>query len=214
MRALALLMTTAGLALAGCNTMTNDAAMNAPMAPAMADPSNPMMASGYVPMAASSDQFEIQSSQLALQMSANTAVKNFANMMIAHHQQTTAALIAATQSAGLPPPPPAMLPKEQQMLDQLRAAGSGQAFDDAYKAMQIQGHQAALELNQGYASGGDVPALRQAAASAVPIIQQHLAAAQALNTTAPMMSPGGMGTMPMNGQTAPATAPVRSGERG
>lgn len=218
MRALAILMTTAGLALAGCNTMTRDDGMapDGPMAPggAMAgDPSNPLTAAGFVPMAASSDQFEIQSSQLALQASANQSIKNYANMMIAHHGQTTAALTAATQSAGLPPPPPMMLPREQQMLDQLRAAGTGQAFDDAYKAMQIQGHQAALQLNQGYASGGDVPALRQAAA-AVPIIQQHLTAAQALNTTAPTMSPGAMGGMPMNGQTAPAPAPVRSGERG
>jgi len=212
MRALALLMTTAGLALAGCNTMTDNAAM-APAAP-MADTSNSMMASGFVPMAASSDQFEIQSSQLALQMSANSALKNYADMMIAHHQQTSAALAAAAQGAGLPPPPTTMLPHEQQMMDQLRAAGSGQAFDDAYKAMQIQGHQAALLLNQGYASGGDVPALRQAAGAAVPVIQQHLAAAQALNTTSPMMSPGGMSGMPMNGQSAPPAAPIRSGERG
>lgn len=211
MRALILILA-AGSALAGCNTMANDPMAPAgPMAPggAMAgDPSNPLTAAGYVPMAASSDQFEIQSSQLAQQMSANSAVKAFANMMIAHHQQTTATLTSAAQSAGLPPPPPTMLPREQQMLDQLRAAGSGQAFDDAYKALQIQGHQAALQLHQGYAQGGDVPALRQAAASAVPIVQQHLTAAQNLSVAAPMMSPGAAGTMPMN------SAPVRSGERG
>jgi putative membrane protein len=207
-------MMTAGLALAGCNTMNGDDSMApaGPMAPggAMAgDPSNPLMASGYVPMAASGDQFEIQASQLALTASANTPLKNYANMMIAAHQQTLAALAAATQSAGLPPPPMMLLPQQQQMLDQLRAAGSGQAFDDAYKAMQIQAHQAALQLNQNYAASGDVPALRQNAATAVPLIQQHLAEAQALNTTAPVMSP--MGAAPM----APATTTTtRPGERG
>lgn len=213
MRAFALLLA-AGVSLSAC-TMNNEGDMGpvprvAPPAAMTGDPSNPMTAAGYVPMAASSDRLEIQSSQLALQASTNQAVRSFANMMIAHHQSTSAALASAAASAGLPPPPMALLPMHQQMLDQLRSAGTGQAFDNAYKAMQIQSHQAALQLHQGYASGGDVPALRQAAASAVPIVQQHLTAAQNLNVMGAMMSPG----MPMNGQPAPATAPVRSGERG
>ena len=216
MRALALLLT-AGVALAGCNTTPSDDAALAPADTAMApggamagDPANPMTAAGYVPMAASSDQFEIQSSQLALQASQNPAVRSYANMMIAHHQATTANLTAAAQSAGLPPPPPTMMPMHQQMVDQLRAAGSGAAFDAAYKAAQIQGHQQALQLHQGYASGGDVPALRQVAGAAVPIVQQHLTSAQSLNTDM-----GAMGGMPMGEQPAgSSTAPVRAGERG
>jgi putative membrane protein len=221
MRAFALLLT-AGVALAGCNTTpTDDAAMapaDAAMGPggAMAgDPANPMTAAGYVPMAASSDQFEIQSSQLALQASQNPAVRSYANMMIAHHQATTATLTSVAQSAGLPPPPPTMMPKEQQMIDQLRAAGTGAAFDAAYKNAQIMGHQSALQLHQGYASGGDVPALRQAAASAVPIVQQHLTSAQSLNTDMGAMGGmNGMGQQPADGSAPSSTAPVRAGERG
>ena len=99
MRALAVLLA-ASCALAGCSTNT----MREDMAPAgamAAEPNNPMMAPGYTVMAASSDQFEIQSSQLALQASQNQAVRNFANLMIAHHQATTQNLTAAAASAGL-----------------------------------------------------------------------------------------------------------------
>ncbi|MCW3796621.1 DUF4142 domain-containing protein [Sphingomonas sp. BN140010] len=210
MRALAVLLA-ASCALAACstNSATEDTAPAGAMA---ADPNNPLMAPGYVAMSASSDQFEIQSSQLALQASQNQAVRNFANLMIAHHQATTQNLTAAAASAGLPPPPPTLMPQHQQMLDQLRAAGTGMAFDQAYKQAQIMSHQQALELQTNYANGGDVPALKQVAASTAPIVQQHLGAAQALNTDM-----GGMGAMQpgmdQSGQ-APATAPVRSGERG
>jgi putative membrane protein len=69
----------------------------------------------------------------------------------------------------------------QQMLDQLRAAGTGANFDAAYKQAQIMSHQSALELQTNYASGGDVSALRQVAGATAPVVQQHLGAAQNLN---------------------------------
>ena len=206
MRAVALTLL-ASCALAACTT--NTAPVDAgPPAVVAGDPSNPLSAAGYSAMAASSDQFEIQSSQLALQASQNPAVQSFARLMIAHHQATTANLTAAAQSAGLPPPPPVLMPREQALLDQVRAAGSGPAFDQAYKTAQIAGHESALQLHSGYANGGDVPALRQVAASAVPIVQQHLTTAQNLNVT-------GLQPLPAEAQPQPTdTAPVRSGERG
>jgi putative membrane protein len=153
----------------------------------------------YMQMAASSDQFEIQSGQLASQMSQNQAVRSFGNLLVAHHTHTTQQLAAAAQAAGLAPPPPAMLPNHQAMLDQLRAAGPN--FDTAFRDVQVQAHQEALTLHQNYASGGDNPALRNVAGAAVPIIQQHLTAAQALNVAPPAPPP-----------LPPAT--VQPGERG
>jgi putative membrane protein len=206
----------ATVALGAC-AMNNDMANGGPPAGAMAgDPSNPMMAAGNVPMAASSDQFEIQSGQMALQMSQNPAIRQFAQMLIQDHQQTTASLMAAAQSAGLPPPPPTLLPQHQALLDQLRGA-SGPNFDVAFRDAQVQAHQQALQLHQGYASGGDVPALRQVAATAVPVIQNHLNMAQQLQVG----MAGGAGMAPMQGMApdqgqpapAPAPAPAR-GERG
>jgi putative membrane protein len=100
MRKLAILFGGAAL-LAAC-------AHNAPPPPATAvavDPNNPLFAPGYMAMAGSSDQFEIQSGQLALQMSQNSGVRNIANMMIADHTRSTQIVIAAAQSAGINPPP-------------------------------------------------------------------------------------------------------------
>lgn len=203
MKKLAILLA-ATTALSACAT-NEDTAATEPMAPAAAavDPNSPLAAPNYMMMAASSDQFEIQSSQMALQMSQNPAVQSFARLLIAHHQATSQNLMTAAQSAGLTPPPPALQPMHQQMLQQLQAAGPN--FDAAFRDIQIQAHQQALELHQGYANGGDVPALRNVAAAAVPVIQQHLTAAQSLNVS----------TAPMQGTTpAPTGTTTRAGERG
>ena len=200
-----LLVLAASTALAACNTTTTDnmAPPSDAAAAAAVDPNSPLFHPTYMATSASSDQFEIQSSQLALQASQSQAVRSFANLMIAHHQATTQNLVAAAQSAGLTPPPPTLLPMHQQMLDQLRAAGTGANFDAAYKQAQITSHQAALDLQTNYASGGDVPALRQVAAATAPIVQQHLGAAQNLNIA------------PMNmEQPAQPSSASRTGERG
>ena len=78
------------------------------MAPAaVVDPNNPLFAPGFLAQAGSGDLFEIQASQMALQMSTNPAVRNFANLMIADHTRMSQAMMAAAQSAGIVPPPPA-----------------------------------------------------------------------------------------------------------
>jgi putative membrane protein len=181
-----LALTCAGAALLGaCSTREP-----APVAPVVAvDPNNPLMAPGYLAMAGSSDQFEIQSGQLALQMSQNPAVRNFGNMLVADHTRSTQMLIASAQSAGIAPPPPALLPQHQAMLDQLRAAGSGPSFDMAFQQAQVQAHQQALQLHQNYAASGDVPALRATAGQIVPVVQMHLQQVQAMNVAPPVLAP-------------------------
>ena len=181
-----LLSATAAVAIAGCTTPAPMAPAE-PMAPmAAVDQNNPLFWPMYTRMAASSDQFEIQSGQLALQMSQNPAVREFGQMLINHHQQTTAQLAAAAQSSGLPVPPPAMTGAHAQMLANLRGAPMG-TFDMAFRDAQIQAHQEALALHQNYAASGDIPALRTVAGGAVPIIQQHLNTAQSLAVMAPPM---------------------------
>ena len=196
MRKLAILFGGAAL-LAACQN-------NPPAPPAAAvavDPNNPLMALGYMEMAGSSDQFEIQSSQLALQASQNPMLRNFAKMLIADHTRSTQMVVATAQSAGLTPPPPTLLPQHQAMLDQLRAAGTGPSFDMAFQQMQVTAHQEALTLHQNYAASGDVPALRTVAGQIVPVVQGHLQQAQSMQVAAPPPPPA----MPSTG---------RSGERG
>lgn len=199
MRKLAILLA-ATAALSAC--ATNDMDATEPMAPmaSAVDPTSLLAAPTYMAMAASSDQFEIQSSQMALQMSQNPAVQSFARLMIAHHQAMSQNMMAAAQSAGLAPPAPALMPQHQQMLQQLQAAGPN--FDEAYKQAQVMAHQEALTLHQNYANGGDMPALRQVASAAVPVVTQHLQSAQNLNT------------MMMQQSMPPASGMQRAGERG
>ena len=182
-------------------------AQNAASGPAVSavDPGSPNAAPNYLATAGSSDQFEIQSSQLALQRSANPALRQMAQMLITDHTNSTNQLMAAAQSAGIQPPPPTLLPQHAAMLQQLQAAPAP-SFDAAYRDIQIQAHQEALVVHQGYASAGDVPALRTTAAGIVPVVQNHLTAFQSMAMPAPM---------PMQTTAPPAYGqPARPGERG
>jgi putative membrane protein len=147
-------------------------------AEAPADPT-PTTAMPFVAMAGASDLFEIQSSQLALQKAATPAVRDFAQMMIQHHQMTTQQVEAAARSAGLNPPPPQLMPMQTQMIAELQPL-SGAEFDRVYTRQQVRAHQMALALHSTYARSGDTPSLKQVAATARPIVQQHLDRARGL----------------------------------
>jgi putative membrane protein len=181
MRKLAIIMAGAAI-LAACSSSTP------PEPPVVAvDPNNPLMAPGYLAMAASSDLFEVQSGQLAQQMSQNPGIRQFGGMLVTDHTNSTNILVAAAQAAGITPPPPMLLPKHQAMLDQLRAAGPN--FDAAFRDAQIAAHTEALALHQNYAAQGDVAQLRTTAGQIVPVIQGHLQHAQALQLTPPPPPP-------------------------
>ena len=163
--------------------MVTACASNPPAAPPV-DTTSPMYAPNYLATAGSSDQFEIQSGQLAQSMSQNPGVRQIGQMLVADHTSSTQQLMAAAQSAGITAPPPAMLPEHQALLQQIQSAPPGQ-FDMVFRDVQIQAHQQALALHQAYASGGDTPALRTAAAGIVPVVQNHLTALQGLTIAPP-----------------------------
>ena len=179
-----LLVSAAGVALlSACATNAPEAA-----APPV-DASSPLYAPNYLGMAGSSDQLEIQSGQLAQQMSQNPSVRQMGAMLVADHTNSTQQLMAAAQSAGIAAPPTAMRPEHAAMLQQIQSAPPGQ-FDMVFRDVQIQAHQQALQLHQSYASGGDVPALRTTAANIVPVVQSHLNMLQSLQVMAAPPPPG------------------------
>jgi len=197
MRKLAILLG-AALALSACATTP----------PPPPDLTNPLLAPGFLAQASSANQFEIQSSQLALQASQNPAVRNFANVMIADHTQLGQQVANVAAAAHVPPPPMGLLPAQQAALDQLRGAGMGYGFDVAYRQAQIDAHQQAIALMQGYATSGDVVELRNAAGAAIPMMQRHLAMAQGLAVMPPAPPP------PPPPPPMPAPSPGQRGERG
>jgi putative membrane protein len=146
---------------------------------AMAGDMTPTAAPAYVRMAAASDMYEIRSSQMALSKAQNADVRSFAQMMVTDHSQTTQQLMAAASASGMPPLAPELMPMQQDMLAQLQQA-SGSGFDRLYVSQQLKAHQMALALHSNYARNGDTPALKSVAATATPIIQQHLTRVQQL----------------------------------
>lgn len=142
----------------------------------------PTKAAQFVPMAASSDLYEIESSRLALERSQSPAIKQFAQMMIDHHTTTTQQVAQAAQASGMTPPPPALLPPHRALLDKLQPA-QGRDFDRMYLDQQRTAHRQALALHQTYSRRGDKEPLRQAAAGAVPIVQQHIEQLKTLSAT-------------------------------
>ncbi|TPG20592.1 DUF4142 domain-containing protein [Sphingomonas koreensis] len=146
---------------------------------AAAPAATPTDAADFIKTAAASDLFETKSSQLALDTSKNKDVRDFAQMMITDHAKTTAGVKAAAAKADMTVSPPTLSADQQQMLDTLKPL-SGDAFDKAYLSQQLPAHQQALTLMQSYAANGDTPALQDAAKTAIPIVQKHIARLQEL----------------------------------
>jgi putative membrane protein len=139
----------------------------------------PTRAPAYLAMAASADMFEIESSRLALQMSRNPAVRQFAQMLITDHSRMSSEMMGLAQSLGMAPPPMQMMPHHAEMMQRL-SASTPTDFDMNYRREQIMAHQEAVTMHRTYAEQGDVAALRALAGRAAPVVEMHLAEAQRL----------------------------------
>lgn len=138
-------------------------------------------AAAYVMAAGGSDLYEINSSQIALQKTQNPALRRYAEMLIKHHQKTTAATVAAAKKAGMTPPSPMLDAGATASIAELQSA-SATDFDRLYIGQQIPAHQAALDLHQSYAASGDQAPLRASAKQAIPLVKQHLALAEKMQS--------------------------------
>lgn len=127
----------------------------------------------FVMLAASSDLYEIQSSQAVLETTSDSAVRAFAEMMVTHHTRTSQDLMAAATAAGVVPPPPMLARHQAEMIGALRLY-QGVERDRLYLTQQMLAHSEALGLMRTYAETGDRPQLKTAAAATVPVVQRHL----------------------------------------
>ena len=152
-------------------TMTNDMAM----APAAS------VGQTFANAAASSDAFEIATSQLADGQGASAKTKKFAADMIKAHTESTAKLKAAAGTATPAIVPDATLTAEQQqVLDSLKGVKSAD-FDKAYASAQVDAHQKTLDALKANAGNADVPQqLRDFATKLIPTVTAHLNMAKSL----------------------------------
>lgn len=136
----------------------------------------------FVKMAGASDKFEIDSSNLVMS-SQDPKVRQFAQQMVTDHTNSTAQIKAAAASDHVRVAPPMLNAMQKSNIAKLRAA-KGTARDKLYWQQQATSHQMALQLHQGYASNGDKPALKAAAAQIVPVVQGHIDMVKADGTMA------------------------------
>ena len=142
----------------------------------------PTAAPDFITAASQSDMFEIAEGKMAQKLGSTAAVRQFGSKMVRDHTKTTATLHKAITKAGMAlPPPPPLRPDQDQMVSQLQSM-SGADFDKAYLTQQVQSHQEALALQSSYARTGDVPSIKMAARSAIPIVSMHLKMAQKMSS--------------------------------
>ena len=176
MRKALIALAASSLVLGACAASDAGTGTSAPMSGAV----TPESANAYVNAAGASDQFEIQSSQIALTKAQRPEVRAFAQTMIDHHAATTRALMAAARASGITPPAPTLMPMQREMIEALQQAPAA-SFDQLYVSQQIPAHEMALALHRTYAAQGDAPELQTTARAAVPIVERHLAQARQLN---------------------------------
>ncbi|MCW2316169.1 putative membrane protein [Rhodoblastus acidophilus] len=137
----------------------------------------------FVTQAAHSGEFEIQSSQLALERG-DASSKTFATQMIADHQAMSAQLKDLVKAKSINVTiPQGVSASQQSMLDKLKTL-QGADFDRRYRDDQSSGHKDTVSLFERYAKGGENADLKQWAEQATPQLQRHLKQAEDLSARA------------------------------
>jgi putative membrane protein len=135
----------------------------------------------FVKEAASSDMFEMQSSQLAVQRATDQKTKTFAQQMISDHTKTSTEMKGLVQAGTVKAEiPTAMLPAHQKMLDKLSGL-NGADFTKQYLDDQVTAHKDAVSLFQRYGKGGDNEKLKAWATTTLPALEHHHQMAQDLD---------------------------------
>jgi putative membrane protein len=125
----------------------------------------------FVKVVTSSNDFEIQSSELARDKAEMPAVKDFAAAMIADHTKAGEALRAALGESA-PAPDAPLAPKHAAMIALLQGA-DGAEFEHLYIDMQVGAHMEAVSLFQTFSKSGDDPAVVSFAKATLPKLEQH-----------------------------------------
>ena len=127
----------------------------------------------FVNEAASADQFEIQSAQIA-QNKGDASDKTFAEHIMKDHQKNYSELKNIDPNA-----PNNLSSSDKKMLDRLGDL-SGSEFSKQFRRDQINAHKEAISLFRRYSEKGDNEQLRTFAAKALPELERHLQMADSL----------------------------------
>jgi putative membrane protein len=124
---------------------------------------------------------EIQAGLLAEQRAQSDAVKAFGRLMAFDHSELESQLDAAAALDHVQVPDKPSSTTQQQM-EQLKSMSEGQ-FDRAYMSHMVQGHENVVNRFEAELSSAHNPLVLAVTSSALPILQQHLALAKAVQAS-------------------------------
>jgi putative membrane protein len=148
--------------------------------PAAAD--TPKQTTDFVSKVAVSNQFEIDTSQLALKYAKGSDVKTFAQQMIDDHTKADQELKAALTQAQITPPAEGLDLAHKAKYAKLRVFTTENGFDASYISEQLEAHKEAVALFKEYASNGETPAVKDFATKTLPTLEHHLAMVEQLSS--------------------------------
>lgn len=136
----------------------------------------------FVKKAAAAGMAEVEMGKLGSQKATNADVKAFAKRMVADHTKANKELAAAAQAKGLEvPSSPDMMHKA--MMKKFEGQSADKDFDHDFMQQMVKDHKAVVELFGTAASDENLdPDLRALAKKTLPVLQQHMKDAQALET--------------------------------
>jgi putative membrane protein len=132
----------------------------------------------FVHAAALGGMAEVELGKLAEQRSQNDAVKEFARRMVDDHSKANDRLIGLAKEDGIAVPKE--VDEEHKAMRQRLTTANGAEFDLAYLQGQVIEHQKTVQLLEYEIGSGQDTDLKSFAAEILPIVLQHLRAAQAL----------------------------------
>jgi putative membrane protein len=124
----------------------------------------------FIAKASSAGQFEVKSSELALQKSTNTDLKSFAQQMVNDHTKANEEFTSILTRKGQAAPP-----MDQECVETLNRLGKLQSvdFDREYGKVQLKAHDEAVELFTKASKECQDADLKAFATKALPTLKEH-----------------------------------------
>lgn len=147
----------------------------------VSSPNDPITTTFYIPNAAVTDLYEIESSRIALRRAKSPRVRAFAQLMIRDHERTAANLKNFVASNPVNIALPKYLDARRAAMIQNLSKASDAEFDAVYVGQQAAAHQEAMNLHKSFANRGDYPKLKSLAAAAAKLVEHHGSLIRALD---------------------------------
>ncbi|WP_052213822.1 DUF4142 domain-containing protein [Belnapia sp. F-4-1] len=164
--------------LMGCAQTQQAADTTVAAAKAQVNPTLSTTDAGFMTTATRGGIAEVQMGRLAQQRGHSPAVRRLGERMVTDHTQINQEMLALAQQKQITPPD-SMGAHHQAMYDRL-AGMRGRAFDRAFAQAMVADHQEDVTAFQTEARDGTDPDVKAFAQRHLPLLQEHLQAAQRL----------------------------------